>query len=199
MRSFDPSKVPHIEVNHDVSQLWSRPNLDLEIGCGQGLHAIQYCLAHPDRTLIAIERTHEKFSKALSRFQRHNSPDNLMLLQADAVAFAVHYVPEQVLKRIFLLYPNPYPKRKQANQRWHNSSWMGFLLQRLRPNGELILATNLKWYAEEAKDRLTNQWGLSFDTERTIQGERQLGRTHFERKYLERGETCYEMIFRRLP
>lgn len=167
--------------------------LDLEIGAGAGLHAVQYCSMNPERTLLAVERTHAKAARLLSRRQRHPALTGLVPLHADAVSIVTHELPDASLERIFILYPNPYPKTKQANQRFHNMPFMGELLRKLKQGGELHLATNLEWYADEAQSRLQEVWKLSLKKRARVQPG--APRTHFEKKYLARNETCYDLIF----
>ena len=63
MRPFNSQAVPkppRPEFLDDID--WSIPT-DLELGSGAGLFAIRYSQMHPERQLIAIERTSEKFLK----------------------------------------------------------------------------------------------------------------------------------------
>lgn len=196
MREFRVDKIPQTNVP-SLPDGFTAPKLDLEIGAGQGLHAIQYCLAHPERRLIALERTQNKFAAFHARLAHHPRLSNLLALRSDAQAFAAHRLNAETLDRVFLLYPNPYPKPKQANLRWHRSPFIRFLATRLKPHGQLFLATNLKWYADEAEDWLSRRDPHFRLVQRT---ELRLGarpRTHFEKKYLERGETCFDLIFER--
>lgn len=171
--------------------------VDVEIGAGQGLHAIQYCLQNPERTLIAIERTQNKFSSLKRRAENHPHIRNLVPLRADAVSVVTHMLSDKSIERFFLLYPNPYPKQRQANQRWHRHPFITCLHQKLVNGGSLSLATNLEWYASEAVLWLGNS-GLFrlLEQRRVFKGERP--RTHFEKKYLERGETCFDLRFEKL-
>lgn len=168
--------------------------LDLEIGAGQGLHAIQYCARHPERTLVAVERTQTRFQRLNARALAHPELENLRPLRADAIPFVTHFVADECLERVFLLYPNPSPKAGQANQRWHRSPFMGFLKNKMVTNGTLNLATNLKWYAEEAAVWMTGVHGFHLRSFSEID-RAQPGRTHFERKYSARGETCFDLVF----
>jgi tRNA G46 methylase TrmB len=168
--------------------------LDFEIGAGQGLHAIRFCQSHPDRRLIAVERTHTKFNKLKRRLENHPDLSNLTGLHADALAVLTHEFKDESLERIFLLYPNPYPKNKQANLRWHLSPAMELIKSKLKSGGELHLATNLEWYAEEAKHHLQEQWGFRLKSEARLSDPHR-ARTHFEQKYLQRGETCFDFRF----
>ena len=198
MRAFSPQFVPKPVVDEELLRAVARDALDLEIGAGQGLHAIRYCTAHPERTLIAVERTRLKSSALLRRKQDHPALTNLVAAHADAVSIVTHYVRDASLENVFLLYPNPYPKAKHANLRWHNSPFMGLLSRKLKPGARLTLATNVESYAREAAERLPlpAEWGWRLESFAPIPPHAG-ARTHFEKKYLERGETCWNLVFTR--
>lgn len=191
MREFHPERVPRPDLPLDL-----HAPFDLEIGAGQGLHAIQYAKSHPERRLLAIERTHTKYAQLARRCAQHPELAGIIPLQADAIAVVAHYVLEKSLERVFLLYPNPYPKAKHANLRWHNSPFMGFLRTRLKDGAELYMATNLQWYADEAKSAMQAKWGFHLERETKIAPQTP-ARSHFEKKYLARGEICYDLVFTR--
>lgn len=175
--------------------------LELEIGCGVGLHPLRSALAHPDRNFLALERTREKFEKFLRRYVNHDSPKNLLPLNADAVAVVALVLPSQSLSHVDLLYPNPYPQNPAA--RWMRMPFMEVLLDRLKSGGTLRLATNLQSYAEEAEAFGKSPWKLELLEKGDLRGMiTEQGRpytplTHFERKYLERGETCIHLTWRK--
>ncbi len=174
--------------------------VDLEIGCGAGLHPIQYALANPERRIVAIEHTHTRFGLFAGRLKHHPQATNLVAIHDDAIAWVTHRVPEGSLSRVFLLYPNPYPKPKHLNKRWYAMPFMGELLASLMPGGTLTLATNEGFYAEEARQWMTGEWGTALVEDRVLRvpaGEKTGGRTHFERKYLARGEACYDLVFQK--
>ncbi|MGE3681613.1 MAG: tRNA (guanosine(46)-N(7))-methyltransferase TrmB [Bdellovibrionales bacterium] len=194
MRKFDPRQVPRPHLDEIVRARLEQGDFDLEIGAGQGLHAIQYCQRNPNRTLIAVERTRVKFNRLSQRQAHHPELHNLLIVHADAISLVSHFIPDESLNRIILLYPNPYPKARQANRRWHNSAFMALLLQRLRRGGDFLFATNLDWYAEEARAAFEDLWHLRRRAERRITRVEH-ARTHFEKKYLARGEICFDFEF----
>jgi tRNA G46 methylase TrmB len=194
MRSFKPGFLPVPRLLPDLSEVLAHPRVDVEIGAGQGLHAIRYAAENPDRRLIAVERTLNRFRQLERRRREHPGLENLFPVHADALSVFVHALPDRAVERVFLLYPNPYPKEKQANLRWHNMPFMDFLKQKLKPGGRLILATNERYYAEEAERKMTAEWRFELGDKRLLGcGDRP--RTHFEKKYLERGESCWNMVF----
>lgn len=170
--------------------------LDLEIGCGVGWHPIQYAQNHPKRYLIAIEHTRAKFAAFSSRLRAHSAISNLLPVHADAIAWTTHFLDPNSLDRIILMYPNPFPKKKDLNKRWYAMPFMSHLLKCLKTNGELLLVTNEKFYMDEASLYFSKVWGLAqveftqFSAV-TVPGGRP--RTHFEKKYLNRGETCFQL------
>lgn len=196
MREFKPQHVPAPAAHLALwPQLPKEQNIDLEIGAGAGLHAIRYSQQNPQRFLIALERT-SKADRMLQRVRHHPDIKNLLALRCDAIPWVTHFCPPQSLSRIFLLYPNPYPKSTHKNLRFHHMPFMSFLLSRLKSGGEITLATNEDFYAEEAQSIMASQWGLETKSVERLDSNFK-GRTHFEKKYLNRGELCWNLIFRK--
>ena len=160
----------------------------LEIGAGKGKHALGFAAKHPQLHLLAIERTAEKYQAFLKQYQA--APlSNLSPIHADAIAWSVHGLKPQQLEQIFILYPNPEPKNPA--QRWLNMPYFEFLLSRLQDGGSITLASNIPDYIAEAAAQCQQLWKLPFVQE-TIP--KHFARTHFETKYLERGEPCSQLI-----
>lgn len=184
MRQFKPEKLfkPRDFIQPELTD-----NCYLEIGAGRGLHAIQFAQTNPDKQLIAIERTRVKFEDFAERASKERL-ENLTPIHADAIPWVVHALPPQSLNGIFLLYPNPEPKN--AAQRWLNMPFFEFLISRLKPNGKVILATNIKDYFDEAVEQTVQVWKLPYHSFNIDENSK---RTHFEIKYLARGEACYQI------
>lgn len=196
MRRFDPAKVPKPTIDFDFIHARVFSNVDLEIGSGVGRFAISRAMQNPDRAVIAIEKTQERFGKFARRLEHHPDLPNLFPIHGEAASVITHYIPPMAIDQIFLMYPNPYPKLKQRNLRWHNRAFMAFLLDRLKPGGTLTLATNIEDYRDEAHHMMESAWHLQILEDRKID-RFETPRTHFERKYLERDEACWNLIFKK--
>jgi tRNA (guanine-N7-)-methyltransferase len=170
--------------------------LDLEIGCGVGWHPIRYAERNPGRRLIAIEHTREKFESFQGRFEKHGLT-NLLPVHADAVRWVHHHLKNESIDRVFLLYPNPEPGN--PSKRWLRAPFFHRLLEVMKPGAELTLATNIESYFKEALEYGENFWKLGISRQRTIVNPPPDGipRTHFEKKYLARGESCFDVTFRK--
>lgn len=184
-RRFDPTAIrPPSDFCPLDRDIVCHRHLVLEIGAGRGKHAKSYAKMHPNHHLIALERTKNKAQDLLL----HALP-NLTTIHADAIFWSVYALPPACLSAVYILYPNPEPAN--TNQRFVNMPYFEFLLSRLKAGGQLILASNIASYIDEACQKLETVWHLPFMI-RLI--EPSSDRTHFEIKYLARGETCQEII-----
>lgn len=159
----------------------------LEIGAGKGMHAMQFAVANPDKHLIAIERTRAKFNVFAER-AGDLSLSNLQPIHADAIPWVVHALPPASLDGVYLLYPNPEPKN--SSQRWLNMPFFEFLISRMKPGAALVLVTNIEEYFKEAVEVNRDVWKLAAEESDVPKDS---ARTHFEIKYLARGESCFQL------
>jgi tRNA (guanine-N7-)-methyltransferase len=198
VRDFQASLVPRPRL-YDYFELPDLP-LDIEIGAGVGWFALDYCQKNPDRFLVAIEKTIEKFEKFERAFENKNSPENLLPVHAHAINWITHLIPLKSVSNYFILYPNPYPKEGQANKRFHRMPFMARVLETMKKDGEITFATNVESLADEIIDYCERVWGLTLKEEKKLTKKDLKAwtpRTPFEKKYLERGETCWNLVFSR--
>lgn len=188
-RAFQPEKLsaPRNFSIPAIIQSDNKPSLVLEIGAGKGKHALSFAAENPDKHLIAIERTRNKF-EAFTKLFNQQSLDNLTSIHADAIAWTVHAIAPNSIATIYILYPNP--EQHNPNQQWLNMPFFEFLLSRLQARGEIILATNIEAYMDNAEQQASNIWQLHYNR-RLVAADSQ--RTHFEVKYLARGESCWQL------
>lgn len=160
----------------------------LEIGAGKGKHAIMFAKANLDKNIIAIERTTHKYEAFIKSAHDLNLA-NLSIIHADAIFWSVFALYPKQIEQCFILYPNPEPHNK--NQRFLNMPFFEFLLSRMSDNGQIIIASNIAEYIKEAEQLLKDVWYLPYKKHTIAQSSE---RTHFEIKYLARGEVCQELI-----
>lgn len=195
VRVFQPEKlsaprdffIPEVIQNTANKDDGDKLPLILEIGAGKGKHALSFAAVHPKKHLIAIERTRNKF-EAFTKLFNQQLLDNLTPIHADAIAWTVHAIPPDSLASIYLLYPNP--EQHNPNQQWLNMPFFEFLLSRLQVGGEVILATNIESYMDNAEQQALSIWQLPNRRHKVLSDSQ---RTHFEVKYLARGETCWQL------
>ncbi len=180
-----------------LQMILSRPGpLVVEIGCGVGLHPIRYASEFPEKNLIAIERTGEKFARFAGRLDHHPSLHaRLAAVHADAIHFLDRELPNASIDEAWILYPNP--EIKKASQRWFQMPFTARLLELMKPGGRLFFATNIESYANEVRE-LAPSFGLVSELDLKVSKETHPDfktRTHFEKKYFERGETLHSFEY----
>ncbi len=184
IRQFQAQRM---HAPRDFQSISSEP-VCVEIGAGKGKHALLFTQTNPNSKLIAIERTREKFLAMQKQHVLEGQP-NLQTVHADALPWIVHALYPAQVEQFFILYPNPEPHNPA--QRWLNMPFFEFLLSRLKTGGTITLASNIPEYIDEAEQQVQNLWKLPFVKEVIGQDS---ARTHFEIKYLERGELCQQLI-----
>lgn len=192
IRSFKPELTPQPKAGS--SFLLDKPPLpwDLEIGCGTGDFAL-FWAQQTQNPVIAIEKTRTRFLKFEQKFKEVLRPPNLYPIHTNAVWWLAHYGQLNMFEHIFLLYSNPYPK----HQRWVNRSFMSYLLSLLRPGGKLEMRTNKGHYYREFRDKIS-KLPFMFLLEDKELSPTYLPQSLFEKKYLERGETCHILKFQKV-
>lgn len=165
----------------------------VEIGCGVGLHPIQWAKANPKGQILAIERTTNKFDKFKRRLSNHEHlRPQIFAAHSDARWLLPHFLDLASVDKYYWLYPNPEPKRR--NQRIAFSTLTDYVVATLKPGGQLKIATNIASYADEVKQWLPRRFPLNLELSEH-RSSKQESRSHFEKKYVARGDICFDIQF----
>jgi len=119
----------------------------LEIGCGRGEFLIQKALNLPDINFLGIELK-EKRIKAILRILDFKLHKNVRILKLFVDENLKKCIPEKSISKIYIIHPDPWPKRKHHKNRLINDRFIGVLSEILKPDGRLEIATDHAEYAE---------------------------------------------------
>jgi len=120
----------------------------LEIGFGGGEHLSGQADLHPDIGYLGVEPFINGVAKALTQIEEGKLA-NVRLLEGDA-RDVMERMPGQSLDRIFLLFPDPWPKARHAKRRFVQDETAREFVRLLKPGGALRVATDVKAYADHA-------------------------------------------------
>ncbi|MGI9504171.1 MAG: tRNA (guanosine(46)-N7)-methyltransferase TrmB [Geminicoccaceae bacterium] len=115
----------------------------LEIGFGGGEHLAAQARANPDVALIGCEPYVNGVARLLSLIE---GLDNVSVVIDDA-RLLLKALPAASLERIFVLFPDPWPKTRHHKRRIVNPETLADMARILKPGGELRLATDIMSYA----------------------------------------------------
>lgn len=160
----------------------------LEIGSGYGESAIAYAEAQPDHGIIAAE-VHVPGVAAMMAKAEDRGVDNLRTHRGDAIEYLMRCVATDQLEAVHLFFPDPWPKAKHAKRRFVQQDTLDLLLDRLRPGGHVLIATDHEVYAQHVRLQLDRHPGVV-----VVEGERPAWRPSagFEDKGLDAGRSIHE-------
>jgi tRNA (guanine-N7-)-methyltransferase len=133
--------------------------LALEIGFGMG-HALTHCAeTHPHWNCVGVEIYRPGIGAVLN--QCHNRGiENVRILEGDARATLMQRIAPRTLHRIFVFFPDPWPKARHRKRRLIEPDFARLLASRLERRGRLLLATDWQDYAEDMLGVLNAEPGL---------------------------------------
>jgi len=123
------------------------PRIWLEVGFGGGEHARALAAAHPDVGLIACEVFEQGLCSLLASLVAEGAeatgalPGNLRIWDDDARAL-LRALPEACLDRLYLMFPDPWPKARHAKRRFVHPETLALAATRMRPGAEFRLASD---------------------------------------------------------
>lgn len=120
-----------------------RPRRWLEIGFGGGEHLAEQAAANPDVLLIGCEPYVNGVARLLSLIE---NADNVRVVIDDA-RLLLKALPDRSFEKIFVLFPDPWPKARHQKRRIVNPETLADMARLLKPGGELRLATDIMSYA----------------------------------------------------
>ena len=148
---IDQAADPMAAFAPGLSELW------LEVGFGGGEHALAQAATHPNTALIACEVFENGICSLLSRLVPEGGEADAPLfgnlrLWPDDGRILLRALPDRCLDRLFLLFPDPWPKTRHAKRRFVHPDNLALLARVLKPGAEWRVAsddpTYQAWVAE---------------------------------------------------
>jgi tRNA (guanine-N7-)-methyltransferase len=130
----------------DPRRLDAHKELRLEIGFGGGEHLAHQAALHPDIAFIGAEPFINGVAKLLALIEARNLR-NVLVHAGDArELFAA--LPDSSLDRIYLLYPDPWPKTRHYRRRLVNRENLKTFHRLLQPGGLFLFASDIAHYVQ---------------------------------------------------
>lgn len=131
----------------------------LEIGFGGGEHLAHQAVLHPDVTVIGAEAFLNGIAKVLAHVEE-KPVVNVRIHYGDARALLAA-LPDQSMERIYLLYPDPWPKARQKRRRFVSAENLSHFHRLLSPNGQFYFASDISDYVEWTREHVAAHGGFA--------------------------------------
>jgi tRNA (guanine-N7-)-methyltransferase len=177
----------------DAREMW------LEIGFGGGEHMLHLAASHPDIGIIGCEAYINGVAMLLSGIERAGV-SNMAIHPGDARDL-MEVLPDTSISRVFLLYPDPWPKKRHHKRRFVNPSNLDQLARIMAPGAVLHLATDIGDYVRHALELLMRDGRFSWLAENPVDWREswpEWPSTRYESKALREGRSPCYLTFRRL-
>ena len=181
----------------DPKQIYGERPFWLEIGFGGGEHLLHQAKSNPDVALLGCE----PFMNGVAMFLTKATVaehDNARIYPND-VRNLFDVLPDASVDKAFLLYPDPWPKKRHHRRRFVTPEHLDPLARVMKPGAEFRVATDItdyvrqtleevpragfEWLAESAAD-----WRIAWDDWIS---------TRYEQKALREGRPPHYLTFRR--
>ncbi len=117
--------------------------LELEIGCGQGGFAIEYCRRHPESRYVAFE-WRKKYAREVQARADKRGLKNLKVVEADARYVVPKLFAPGSLAAFHLQFPDPWWKRSHQKRAVLTPQFALLIYELLEPGGLFDLRTDVE-------------------------------------------------------
>ena len=131
----------------DVAALFGGRPLWLEIGFGAGEHMVHQAARHPGVGIVGCEPFVNGVAMLLGKI-RDAGVTNLRVHPGD-VRDLFDVLPEGSVDRAFLLYPDPWPKKRHHRRRFVTPDHLQPLARVMRPGAQFRVATDIPDYVRQ--------------------------------------------------
>lgn len=184
----------------DSRDLFARPvsAVWMEIGFGGGEHLAHQIRLHPNTGFIGCEPFVNGMAKMLRRIETEGF-DAIRLYDRDA-GEAIDWLAPASLDRVYLLYPDPWPKKRHWKRRFISADTLTRLARVLKPGAELRFASDIDTYVDWALAHVHAHPDFTWTATRADDWRKPWAdwpSTRYEAKALREGRTPAYLTFRR--
>jgi tRNA (guanine-N7-)-methyltransferase len=186
--------LPELQVPRlDVAELFGRSApLHVDLGCGDGSFLCEMAQQFPKRNFLGIERLTKRVEKVRCKAEKI---ENVRVLRADTL-FAVRYLlPESSVETFYLLFPDPWPKRRHQFRRTFTRDFLDAVADALEKHGVLRVATDQLDYFHQIER--VSRAHRQFQVLPRSPDDAVLPITKFEKKFRDQGAPIYRLTLRK--
>ena len=178
----------------DLARFHGKP-LWLEVGFGGGEHLVHMAVRYPDVEIIGCEPFVNGIAMLLGKI-RQADVQNLVLHPGD-VRDLFDVLPDGCLSKVFLNYPDPWPKARHHRRRFVTPEYLNPLARCMAAGAELRVATDIPDYVRQTLEEVPPAgFDLIAQTGHGAAWADWLS-TRYEQKALREGRQPHYLTFRR--
>jgi len=187
---------PRASFAKPLKELW------LEVGFGGGEHLAGQAAANPDTGIIGCEVFLNGVSKLLSLIHETPAAETVRVHHGDA-RILLPGMPEACLDKVFLLFPDPWPKVRMAKRRFIGPTNLATVSRLLKDGGEFRVASDdmnyIRWTLQHLMAHPDFEWQAENGPYDWLKRPEDWVPTRYEQKAIEQGRKPIVLRFTRVP
>jgi tRNA (guanine-N7-)-methyltransferase len=166
----------------------------LEIGYGGGEHLAHMAGQFPEVSFLGCEAFVNGTAMLLGKL-RETKAANIRLYSGD-IRDLLEVLPDQSIARVFLNYPDPWPKARHHRRRFVTPEYLAPLHRVMKAGAEFRMATDIPDYVRQTREEVPPQgFALRYDSGEPYD---HWARTRYEAKAVREGRVPHYMIWERV-
>ena len=121
-----------------------------EIGCGHGHFLAAYAKAHPAELCVGVDIVSERIERAVKKRDRAKLA-TLHFVHAEARLFLETLPADTAFSRLFVLFPDPWPKSRHHKHRIMQPDFLSALATRVGEGSRLYFRTDFTPYYDDTR------------------------------------------------
>lgn len=147
-----------------------------EIGCGHGHFLTAYAQTFPERVCLGIDITTDRIARAKRKSTRAQLA-NIHFIHAEARLFLEQLPPTATIQDVFILFPDPWPKKRHHKHRVVQSDFLSAMARKAEQGARIFFRTDYTPYFEVVRKTFLTHAGWElvdepwpFERETVFQG-----------------------------
>jgi len=201
--------VPNFFEKHDKALFpgWEDPQIFaakqpiyIEYCSGNGDWILKKAMENPHLNWVAVEYQFERVRKIWAKIKNFNL-SNLFIISGEAMTFTKNYISDASVEKVFVNFPDPWPKKRHHKHRLMQTSFIEELYRILLPNGGITFVTDDSDYLQWTLDLLLKNLRFQSLHPEPYYATNlfNYGSSYFESLWKEKGKTLHYVEFIKKP
>ena len=123
---------------------------EIDVGCGKGRFLLARASKNQGTNFLGVDRMLRRIRKVDNKARRLGLT-NVRLLRMEAFYAVTHLVPADSVSVYYILFPDPWPKKRHHDHRLFNEDFVDALHRTMVAKGQLHFSTDHLPYFDEVK------------------------------------------------
>lgn len=203
-------RVLFVPEYYDRHQEWKFPGwespevfgrsgpIEVEYCTGNGAWIIEKAIAHPDRLWVAVERQFDRVRKIWSKMRNFNLT-NLFIVCGEGLTFTQFYVPDRSFQKIYINFPDPWPKEKHSKNRLIKEPFISEIARAADYDATVTMVTDHATYMQQITESMRENpsWRSAFPDPYYVTEWEGYGTSYFDELWRTQGQVIHYMHYQK--